>query len=574
MHCSKAGSLRIFMASMTAVMLGLSGTAAGAFPQAEVSAAVSNKVNQDDFDAKLYKALLNQCDTNGDGTLTIDELAAPTYVDLSGNKLTNLKGIEYLSGVTYLDLSNNSLFSMDGLKYNYRLTYLDISNNKFKTLDSISDNADTYTSLKELNASGNQLTDMSGAVVCSNLETLDLSDNQLSTVGSSIVVMKQLKSLDLSNNRLSSISGLPSSLTSVSLSGNQLTDLSFMNRLSSLKYLDASNNLIASASGLMTGNLETLYLEDNLLKTLGDLTGAKNCEIDVSHNRIDTYSAAEQNYSETLRLAGNAVTAVPQDLAGWQYQNGAVYYFTNSSGSYVTGTTTISGKSYTFNSQGVLNGTEEKAPVKPSETPSDSKDDDVINADKPSGDSSDNPIPGSWQQSGDKWYLVDSDGNMLTGWQKYDTAWYYLNSDGSMKTGWLQDGSTWYYLYDWGGMATGWYKVGGSWFYADASGKMYSNKWLEYKGDWYYLQNSGAMAKNWFTKDGKWYYMGSDGVMRTGWQDIGGSTYYMSTTKGYCATGWCKIDGKTYYFDTTSCKLAKNTTIGGYKVDENGVYVG
>ena len=40
------------------------------------------------------------------------------------------------------------------------------------------------------------------------------------------------------------------------------------------------------------------------------------------------------------------------------------------------------------------------------------------------------------------------------------------------------------------------------------------------------------------------------------------------------ATGWCKIDGKTYYFDTTNCKLAKNTTIGDYKVDENGVYNG
>ena len=569
----KHRSMRLLTACMAAVMLAVSGTAAGIFPQTEVSAAVSTKVNQDDFDAKLYKALLAQCDTNGDGTLTADELASYTYIDLSGNKLTNLRGIEYLSGVTYLDLSDNQLFSLENLKYNYRLTYLDISNNRFTNLDSISDNSDVYSNLKELNASGNKLTYMSGAVVCSNLTTLDLSDNQLSNIGSSIVVMRQLTSLDLSNNRLSSISGLPSSLTTLSVAGNQLSDLSFAGKLSSLKYLDASNNLLTSVYGLPTGNLETLYLENNLLKSMGDLTGAKNCEINLSHNRIDTYSTAEQNYSETLRLSGNAVTAVPQDLSGWQYQNGAVYYFTNATGSYVTGTTTISGTSYTFNGNGVLNGTEEKAPVKPSTSPSDGKDDDSTGADKPGG-STDNPLPGTWQQSGDQWYLVDANGNMLTGWQKYDTAWYYLNSDGSMKTGWMQDGSTWYYLYDWGGMATGWYKVGRSWFYSDGSGKMLANKWLEYKNEWYYLKGSGTMAKGWLQLNNAWYYMGTDGIMRTGWQDIGGSTYYMSTSKGYCATGWCKIDGKTYYFDTTSCKLAKNTTIGGYKVDENGVYNG
>ena len=63
----KHRSMRLLTACMAAVMLAVSGTAAGIFPQTEVSAAVSTKVNQDDFDAKLYKALLAQCDTNGYG---------------------------------------------------------------------------------------------------------------------------------------------------------------------------------------------------------------------------------------------------------------------------------------------------------------------------------------------------------------------------------------------------------------------------------------------------------------------------------------------------------------------------
>lgn len=562
--------MRSLSAGAMALMLAASGAAVVSQP---VYAVTTNQLTSSDFNGRLYNVLLAQCDTNADGTLTTSELASYTYVDLSGQNLTDLTGIEYLSGATYIDLSGNKLTSLAGLKYNYRLTYLDISDNNFTNLDSILDYPDAYSNLQELDVSGNKLTDMSGAVVCSNLTTLDLSGNQLSTMSSSMVLMKKLKSLDVSNNKLSSIPGLPSSLTSLSLSSNRMTDLSFTEKLIALEYLDASDNLITSAAGLPVSNLKTLYLENNQLKTLGDLVGAKNCTMDVSHNIIDTYSSTEQSYSETLRLSGCAVTAVPQNLAGWQYQNGAVYYFTNTTGSYVTGTTTISGVSYTFGADGVLSGTEEKAPVEYKDpSPSDNEDDENTGADKPTGEPG-TSTTGTWQQSGDNWYLVDETGNMLTGWQKYDTAWYYMDEDGTMQTGWLQDGNTYYYLYDWGGMATGWYQVGSTWFYSNGGGEMLANKWLEYKDDWYYLKSSGAMAKSWLELGGKWYYMSSDGVMQTGWQDIGGATYYMSTSTGYCATGWCKIDGKTYYFDPVSCKMARNTTINGYKVDENGVYI-
>ena len=574
MSFTKSSVFSKWMRSLSAGAMALMLVASGSeFVSQPVYAVTTNQLTSSDFNGRLYNVLLAQCDTNGDGTLTTSELASYTYVDLSNQNLTDLTGIEYLSGATYIDLSGNKLISLAGLKYNYRLTYLDISDNNFTTLDSILDHSDAYANLQELDVSGNKLTDMSGAVVCSNLTTLDLSDNQLSTMSSSMVLMKKLKSLDVSNNKLSSIPGLPSSLTSLSLSGNRMTDLSFTEKLIALEYLDASDNLITSAAGLPVANLQTLYLENNQLKTLGDLVGAKNCTMDVSHNIIDTYSNTEQSYSETLRLSGCAVTAVPQNLSGWQYQNGAVYYFTNTTGTYVTGTTTISGVSYTFGSNGVLSGTEEKAPVKYEDpSPSDNEDDENIGADKPTGDPS-SSTNGTWQQSGDNWYLVDENGNMLTGWQKYDTAWYYMAEDGTMQTGWLQDGNTYYYLYDWGGMATGWYQVGSNWFYSNGAGEMLANKWLEYKDEWYYLKSSGAMAKSWLELGGKWYYMSSDGVMQTGWQEIGGETYYMSTTTGYCATGWCKIDGKTYYFDPVSCKMARNTTINGYKVDENGVYI-
>ena len=573
----KNGLFRSLTAGAMAVMLGISGTAAY---MPAVSAATTTStvkgVDSTDFNATLLKVLKTQCDTNGDGVLTANELASYTYVDLSDQNLSNLKGIEYLSGVTYLDLSGNKLTSLDELKYSYRLTYLDISNNKFTTLDSISDNSDAYSYLKELYASGNQISDMSGAVVCSNLQTLDLSDNYIVTLPRSITLMKKLTSLDLSDNRITSISSLPTALTNLSLKNNGISDLSFASGLIALTQLDVSDNALTSAKGVPTNKLQTLYLEGNRLTSMGDLVGLNNCTIDLSGNKINTYSSAEQNYNEQLRLNGCAVTTVPQSLSGWQYQNGAVYYFTDAEGTYLTGQNTISGQTYTFGSDGVLSGTAEKAPVPQEETskpasPAD-EEDDTITADKPFG----SVISGSWSQEGDKWYLIGADGNKLTGWQQYDTAWYYLdpNNGGAMKTGWLEENGKWYYLYDWGGMATGWYKVGGSWFYSDGSGVMASSKWVEDKGDWYYLKSNGVMAKGWLELNGKWYHMDNNGAMETGWNEIGGATYYMSTSAGYCATGWSKIGGKVYYFYPTTCKLARNTVIDGYKVDENGVYVG
>ena len=289
------------------------------------------------------------------------------------------------------------------------------------------------------------------------------------------------------------------------------------------------------------------------------LTGAR---VDVSRNDIDTYSSAEQQYSEELRLSGNAVTAVPQSRSGWQYQNGAVYYFTDDEGHYVTGTTTIEGDTYTFSSLGVLDGTEELEPVT-----QDEEEEPTL----PTG-GEDNPIPGSWQLSGGEYYLVDDSGRMLTGWQKYDTAWYYMDESGVMQTGWLYLDGDYYYLYDWGGMATGWYKVGNTWYYSGSNGKMLSSQWLELGDTWYYLNQYGSMVTGWLQLSGKWYYLDASGAMVTGWQEIGGETYYMSTKTGACATGWNIIDDLTYYFDTASCAMARDTTINGYYVDADGVY--
>jgi len=59
--------------------------------------------------------------------------------------------------------------------------------------------------------------------------------------------------------------------------------------------------------------------------------------------------------------------------------------------------------------------------------------------------------------------------------------------------------------------------------------------------------------------------------MTTGWQLVGGKWYYMKNT-GEMATGWQLVSGKWYYMNKDGVMLS-NTTVDGYKLDKNGVWV-
>jgi glucan-binding YG repeat protein len=115
------------------------------------------------------------------------------------------------------------------------------------------------------------------------------------------------------------------------------------------------------------------------------------------------------------------------------------------------------------------------------------------------------------------------------GWALKDGTWYYYEN-GALKTGWLSDGGTWYYLGTNGAMKTGWLLDGGTWYFLANSGAMKTG-WVSYWGDWYHLSNSGAMNTGWVLSGGKWYYLNESGAM------------------------------------------AKNTTIDGYYVGNDGAWI-
>lgn len=149
---------------------------------------------------------------------------------------------------------------------------------------------------------------------------------------------------------------------------------------------------------------------------------------------------------------------------------------------------------------------------------------------------------------------------------------------GITEVGWIQSEGTWYFRYPNGTYQTnGWLKLNEIWYLFDSSGRMLTG-WQQDKGQWYYLQANGAMLTGWIKEGDYWYYLntladgGTEGAMHTGWLTTGGKTYYLNSS-GIMLEGWQEIDKKCYYFYPGYGYMAKDTTIGPFYVDANGVWI-
>ena len=162
-----------------------------------------------------------------------------------------------------------------------------------------------------------------------------------------------------------------------------------------------------------------------------------------------------------------------------------------------------------------------------------------------------------WQTIGGKRYYFDpTTGKSLRWEQRIGGYWYYFNGSGVMQTGWVTwkaDGSKSYF--DGGGRAlTGWQKLGGkTYYFSPSSGK--SVRWEQKIGSyWYYFNGASQMQTGWVTwrADKSKSYFGSNGRALTGFQRIGGKTYYFSPSTGKSLRWSQRIGGHWYYFNGAS----------------------
>ena len=104
--------------------------------------------------------------------------------------------------------------------------------------------------------------------------------------------------------------------------------------------------------------------------------------------------------------------------------------------------------------------------------------------------------------------------------------------------------------------------------------------WRKQGEKWQYVREYGAAEKGWLVYKNDWYYQSPvEELMETGWLNLQGKTYFLSTENnasfGHVVTGWQWIDGYCYYFEEADqadygVLFTGGRTKDGYYVDANG----
>jgi len=144
--------------------------------------------------------ILNGYDTDGDGNISLAEARAVLSLNINGQNISDLSGIESFSNLEKLECGSNSFTELN-LTGNPALKILVIVGGNLKKL-----NLSGATSLTSLDCDGNQLT------------TLDVSKNTL------------LDSLECGNNRIERLSFKNNlNLRTVNCSSNNLSSIDVWN---------------------------------------------------------------------------------------------------------------------------------------------------------------------------------------------------------------------------------------------------------------------------------------------------------------------------------------------------------
>ena len=226
---------------------------------ANVAQAQGIAIDATNFPDVNFRTHVKQYDTDSDGSLGSDEIAAVKTIKVSIKNIADLKGIEHFTALTELLCPYNQLTTLD-VSANTALTLLNCEYNQLTALD-VSKN----TALKALYCYRNQLTALDVSkntalkwLYCDNnqLTTLDVSANTALTLLSCAV--NKLTAIDVSKN---------TALRELNCLGNQLTTLD-MSKNTALTELDCGWNQLTTLDVSANTELKQLSCGINQLTAL------------------------------------------------------------------------------------------------------------------------------------------------------------------------------------------------------------------------------------------------------------------------------------------------------------------
>ena len=254
-------------------------------------------IDETNFPDGNFRAWLLTQDYGKDGRILQKEIAGIAKINVAGNEIESLKGIEFFTALTELNCSSNKLETLDVSK-NTALTTLECAANQLETLDVSKNTALTKlycgsNGMKTLDVSKNTALTV---LECSKnpLETLDVSKNTaLTTLYCS---SNGLETLDVSKNI---------NLTSLSCGSNRLETLDVSKNTNLLMLQCEKNQLTSLMLTKDNAKLFLIYIFGNQIKDehMDELVNSLPTVTMGALYVFDTSDSEEQNVCTTGQVA-------------------------------------------------------------------------------------------------------------------------------------------------------------------------------------------------------------------------------------------------------------------------------
>ena len=203
-----------------------------------------------------------------------------------------------------------------------------------------------------------------------------------------------------------------------------------------------------------------------------------------------------------------------------------------------------------------------------------------------------------WLERDGKRYFSNAEGKIYRNqFISFGNTRYYMGDDGSVQKGIVRanDGN-YYHMDETTGIlarTAGWIEYDGKRYFSNAEGKLYRNQFISFGKTYYYCAEEAAIVQGqqypvkgvlytfdengvmqitpgWGEYNGRKYYINpSTGFPYKGWITFGQTVYY-ADANGLLVNGWQKINGYSYYFYSSNYVMARNTTIDGKRIGQDG----
>ncbi|GMM36938.1 type 1 protein phosphatase-activating protein [Saccharomycopsis crataegensis] len=196
----------------------------------------------------------------------INELVNLTTLDLSFNKIKNIKNLDNLVKLENLYLIQNKISDIKNLSTLQNLKNLELGGNRIQT---ISAELLTLPSIEKLWLGKNRITKLENLDKLKNLKILSIQSNRISKI-EGLEHCENLEEFYISHNNLTKLEGLDKNvkLTTIDITGNKIQKLENLDHLEELTDLWASSNLIEDFENIGQAlknckQIDTVYFENN-----------------------------------------------------------------------------------------------------------------------------------------------------------------------------------------------------------------------------------------------------------------------------------------------------------------------